>query len=133
MKTQWLSKLLENILGDYILPAVDKYIDRGQCGGLKQSSISRYLVKLLDFVHQVLDKPTHHAAVLSGEDLSKAFNLGSHQLVIEDLYAMHGSSVYSAPTSVDAQWSSPTWGQSPLSSPYLGGLARGHLWGAYYS
>ena len=42
-KTQWLSKLLENILGDYILPAVDTYIDPGQCGGLKQSSISHYL------------------------------------------------------------------------------------------
>ena len=90
-KTQWLSKLLENILGDYILPAVDTYIDPGQCGGLKQSSISHYLVKLLDFVHQVLDKPTPHAAVLSGEDLSKAYNRGSHQLVIEDLHAMHVS------------------------------------------
>ena len=88
-KTQWLSKLLENIIGDYILPAVDKYIDPGQCGGLKQSSISHYPVKLLDFFHQVLDKPTPHAAVLSGEDLSKAYNLGSHQLVIEDLHAMH--------------------------------------------
>ena len=88
-KTQWLSKLLENTLGDYILPAVDKYIDPGQCGGLKHSSIFHYLVKLLDFVHQTLDKPTPHAVVLSGEDLSKAYNRGSHQMVIEDLHAMH--------------------------------------------
>ena len=36
-KPQWLSKLLENILGDIILPIIDKYIDPGQCGGLKQS------------------------------------------------------------------------------------------------
>ena len=68
---------------------MDKYIDPGQCGGLKNSSISHYLVKLLDFVHRALDQTTPHAAVLSGEDLSKAYNRGSHQLVIEDLHSMH--------------------------------------------
>ena len=81
--------MLENILGDHILPIVDKYIYPGQCGGLKNSSISHYLVKLLDFVHKALDQRTPHAAVLSGEDLSKAYNGGFHQLVIEDLLAMH--------------------------------------------
>ena len=88
-KTQWLSKVLENILGDFLLPIVDQYIDPGQCGGLKNSSISHYLVKLLDFVHQTLDKRTPHCAVVSGEDLSKAYSRGSHLLVIEDLHSMH--------------------------------------------
>ena len=88
-KTQWLSKVLENILGDYILPVVDEYLDPGQCGGIKNSSISHYLVKLLDFIHRTLDLRTPHAAVLSVEDLSKAYNRGSHQIVIEDLHAMH--------------------------------------------
>jgi len=90
-KTQWLSKALENILGDYILPIIDLYIDPGQCGGLRNSSINHYLVKLLDFIHKALDKParTPHCAVLSVEDLSKAYNRGSHQLVVEDLHAMH--------------------------------------------
>ena len=88
-KTQWLSKVLENILGDFMLPIVDQYIDPGQCGGLKNSSISHYLVKLLDFIHQTLDQRTPHAAVLSVEDLSKAYNRGSHQLVVEDLFDMH--------------------------------------------
>ena len=88
-KTQWLSKVLENILGDFILPIVDPYIDPGQCGGLKNSSISHYLVKLLDFIHSTLDKRTPHCAVLSVEDLSKAYNRGSHKLVVEDLYDMH--------------------------------------------
>jgi hypothetical protein len=88
-KTQWLSKVLENILGDFILPVVDQYLDPGQCGGLKNSSISHYLVKLLDFVHRTLDRRTPHAVVLSVEDLSKAYNRGSHQLIIEDLHAMH--------------------------------------------
>ena len=88
-KTQWLSKVLENILGDYILAVVDQYLDPGQCGGLKNSSISHYLVKLVDFIHRTLDHSTPHAAVLSVEDLSKAYNRGSHQLIIEDLHAMH--------------------------------------------
>ena len=64
-------------------------MDPGQCGGLRKSSISHYLVKLLDFVHKTLDQRTPHAAVICGEDLSKAYNRGSHQLVIEDLHSMH--------------------------------------------
>ena len=68
---------------------MDKYIDPGQWGGLKKSSISHYLMKLLEFVHQALEKTTPHAVVLSGEDLSKAYNQGSHQMVIEDLHDMH--------------------------------------------
>ena len=91
-KTAWVSKLCENMLGNYILPIIDKFLDPGQCGGLKKSSISHYLVKLLDFIHTTLDERTPHAAVLATEDLSKAYNRGSHQIVIEDLHAMlHGS------------------------------------------
>ena len=50
------SNSLENLLADYILPIIDKYIDPGQCGGLKKLSVSHYLVKLLDFAHKTLDK-----------------------------------------------------------------------------
>ena len=39
--------------------------------------------------HRTLDKNTPHAAVLCTVDLSKAYNRGSHNLVIEDLHAMH--------------------------------------------
>ena len=88
-KTAWLSKCFENILGDFILPTIDKYIDPGQCGGLKKSSVSHYLVMLLDFAHITLDKNSPHCAVLCTEDLSKAYNRGSHSLVIEDLWATH--------------------------------------------
>ena len=88
-KTPWLSKCLENILGDYLLPIIDKYIDPGQCGGMKKSSTTHYLVKLLDFAHRTLDKREPHAAVLCTEDLSKAYNRGSHCLVVEDLHSMH--------------------------------------------
>jgi hypothetical protein len=88
-KTPFSSKCLKNILGDYILPIIDKYIDPGQCGGLKKSSTSHYLIKLLDFAHKTLDETTPHCAVLCTEDLSKAYNRGAHNLVIEDLHAMH--------------------------------------------
>ena len=64
-KTAWVSKLCENILGSYILPVIDSFLDPGQCGGLRKTSITHYLVKLLDFIHKALDKRTPHAAVLS--------------------------------------------------------------------
>ena len=88
-KTAWLSKCFENILGDFLLPIVEPFLDPGQCGGLKKSSITHYLVKLLNFVHTTLDKRIPHTAVFCSEDLSKAYNRGSHNLVIEDLHAMH--------------------------------------------
>ena len=88
-KTSWLSKCLEHILGDFLLPVIEPFLDPGQCGGLKKSSITHYLVKLLNFVHTTLDKRTPHSAVFCSEDLSKAYNRGSHNLVVEDLHAMH--------------------------------------------
>ena len=74
------------------MPVIYSFLNSGQCGGLKKTSIAHYLVKLLDFIHRALDKRIPHAAVLRTEDLSKAYNRGSHQIVIDDLHAMlHGS------------------------------------------
>ena len=87
-KTALLSKCAKNILGDYILPVIDSFLDPAQCGGLKKTSITHYLVKLLAVIHSTRDKRTPHSAVLCTEDLSKAYNRGSHLLVIEDLHAM---------------------------------------------
>ena len=67
---------------------MDPYLDPGQCGGLKKSSISHYLVKLLHFAHFNLDKQSAHAVLLGCVDMSKAFNRMSHQQVIEDLFHM---------------------------------------------
>ena len=88
-KTQWLSKVLENIIGDIILATIDKYIVPGQWGGIKKSFLTHYMVRLLNFSQSTLDKTNPHAVVLSVEDLSKAYNRGSHQLVVEDLHSMH--------------------------------------------
>ncbi len=64
-------------------------MDPHQCGGLKRTSITHYLLRLLDFTHSNLDKKDPHAVLLATEDLSKAYNRGDHSLVIEDLHAMH--------------------------------------------
>ena len=67
---------------------MDPFLDPGQCGGLRKSSISHYLIKLLHFIQFNLDKPQSHAVLLACIDMSKAFNRMSHQRVIEDLYDM---------------------------------------------
>ena len=86
--TPFFSKQYESFLSDWLLPIVDPYLDPGQCGGLKKSSISHYLVKLLHFAHFNLDKQSAHAVLLGCVDMSKAFNRMSHQQVIEDLFHM---------------------------------------------
>ena len=87
--TAYLSKQYESFIGDWIFPNIEPFIDPGQCGGLKGSSITYYLVKLLHFVHSYLDRSTPHAVLLALVDLEKAFNRVSHQLVIEDLADMN--------------------------------------------
>jgi hypothetical protein len=86
--TPFFSKQYESFLTDWLLPIVDPFLDPGQCGGLRKSSISHYLIKLLHFIHFNLDKPQPHAVLLACVDMSKAFNRMSHQKVIEDLYDM---------------------------------------------
>ena len=88
-KTSWMSKLCEALIGDFLLPVIEPYIDPGQCGGFRGTSVTHYLVKLVDFIHRTLNHRTPHCAVLTSEDLSKAYNRGSHMLVVEDLHAMH--------------------------------------------
>ena len=75
-------------MSDWLLPIVDPFLDPGQCGGLKKSSISNYLIKLLHYIHFNLDRPKPHAVLLACIDMSKAFNRMSHQQVIEDLFDM---------------------------------------------
>ena len=87
--TAYFSKQYESFIADWLMPYIEPFIDPGQCGGLKGSSITHYLVKLLNFVHAHLDLRQPHAVLLALVDLEKAFNRVSHQLVIEDLSDMH--------------------------------------------
>ena len=87
-KTAFLSKVFESFLSDWLLPKVGPYLDPCQYG-LKGASISHYLIKLLQFIHEHLDLKDPHAVLVALVDLSKAFNRVSHQMVIEDHYDMH--------------------------------------------
>ena len=71
------------------MPYIEPFLDPGQCGGLKGSSITHYCVKLIHFVHSFLDKREPYAVLLALGDLEKAFNRVSHKVVIEDLADMH--------------------------------------------
>ena len=87
--TPFFSKVYEAFLSDWLMPIVQPYLDPANCGGLKGTSISHYLIRLLHFIHAAVDKPVPHAVVLGLIDLSKAFNRVDHTLVIEDLHNMH--------------------------------------------
>ena len=87
-KTIFFSKVYESILGGWLMPIIQPYLDPGQCG-LRGSSITHYLIKLLDFVHCTLDQKQPQAVLATCVDLSKAFNRVDHTLVIQDLYDMH--------------------------------------------
>ena len=87
--TAFLSKVYESCIGQWLFPYIEPFLDPGQCGGLKGSSITHYLVKLLHFVHSFIDKRDPHAVLLVLVDLEKAFNRVSHQWVIQDLADMN--------------------------------------------
>ena len=87
-KTPFLSKVYESIVGNWLIPIIQPFLDPGQCG-LKGSSITHYLIKLLHFVHSTLDLKEPHAVLVALVDISKAFNRIDHSLVIQDLYDMH--------------------------------------------
>ena len=87
--TAFFSKQYEAFLAEWLFPFIEPFLDPGQCGGLKGSSTTHYLVKLLHFIHLHLDQKEPYAVLLALIDLEKAFNRVSHCLVIEDLAAMH--------------------------------------------
>ena len=67
---------------------VGPFLDPGQCGGLRKSSISHYLIKLLHFIHLNIDNDQTHAVIMSAVDMAKACNRMSDKQVIEDLHDM---------------------------------------------
>ena len=80
--------MYESFLADWLLFYIKPFLDPNQCG-VKGSSITHYLIKLLHFVHQTLDQKKPHVVLTACFDLSKAFNRVDHILVIQDLFDMH--------------------------------------------
>ena len=88
LKTNFLSKIMEKFIVDWLMPFISPFLDSSQFGGFKGLSTTHYLIKFLDFTQSILDKNQPHAVIAALIDLSKAFNRVDHHLVIEDLYKM---------------------------------------------
>ena len=86
-KTNFFSKVYEAIIGSWLIPVIQPFLDPGQCG-LKGFSVTHYLIRLLQFVHSNLDLKKPHAVLAACVDISKAFNRIDHNLVVQDLYDM---------------------------------------------
>ena len=87
-KTNFLSKVFEGFLAEWMLPYIAPFLDTSQFGGLKGVSTTHYLITFLDYVHSVLDLKEPHAVLAATIDLEKAFNRVDHTLLLQDLFDM---------------------------------------------
>ena len=86
--TSHLSKVSEQFVINWLLQYVGDKIDWGQYGGTKGSSISHYLIDLVNFVLYNQDLKSPHAVITALIDFSKAFNRINHNLIITTLSEM---------------------------------------------
>ena len=83
-----MSKVTEQFVIDWLLKYIGKKIDWGQYGGTKGSSISHYLVELVNFVLFNQDLKIPHSVLAVFIDISKAFNKINHNVIITILSEM---------------------------------------------
>ena len=86
--TNFLSKVFEKFVLEWLLIFIGDQIDPGQYGGAKGSSISHYLIDLMNFVHYNQDLDPSHAVLATMIDYSKAFNNQNHNILITILSDM---------------------------------------------
>ena len=86
--TSFLSKTCEQFVIKWLLEYVGDKIDWGQYGGTKGSSISHYLIDLVNFVLYNQDLKTPHTVIAALIDFSKAFNKINHNVIITRLSEM---------------------------------------------
>ena len=86
--TSFLSKVSEQFIISWLLEYVGKKIDWGQYGGTKGSSISHYLIELVNFVLFNQDLKIPHSVLAVFIDISKAFNKINHNIIITILSDM---------------------------------------------
>ena len=86
--TSYLSKVSEQFVIDWLLQYVQDKIDWRQYGGTKGSSISHYLIDLVNFILYNQDLKTPHTVIAAMIDFSKAFNRINHNLIITTLSEM---------------------------------------------
>ena len=86
--TPFFSKVLERFVVKWLMVYIKDKIDPKQFGGLKGSSISHYMIELLNFILYNQDYDLPIAVLASTVDFSKAFNRQNHNLLISKLSDM---------------------------------------------
>ena len=86
--TSFLSKVSEQFIISWLLKYVEGKIDWGQYGGTKGSSISHYLIELVNFVLFNQDLKIPQTVLAAFIDFSKASNPINHNLIITILSDM---------------------------------------------
>ena len=92
--TAFFSKVLEQFVVMWLLEFIGEKIDFRQYGGIKGSSISHYLIELINFILYNQDDKDPTAVLAYLKDFSKAFNRQDHNILITKLSDMgyhHGS------------------------------------------
>ena len=54
----FFNKGLEQVLVEWLLPYISRFLTRDQLGGRKRCSANHYLARLVDFIYTELDKGT---------------------------------------------------------------------------
>ena len=86
--TNYLSKQFERFVIEWLMMFIGDQLDWGQYGGQKGSSISHYLIDLVNFIRYNQDLRIPHAVIAVLVDFSKAFNRINHNIVISILSEM---------------------------------------------
>ena len=80
--TSFLSKIFERFVIDWLLLYIGEKLDWSQYGGLKGSSITHYLVDLVNFIMYNQDLKVPHAVIALLIDYKSAFNRVNHNIVV---------------------------------------------------
>ena len=81
--TATLGKVLESLVGSWILQTVESNLDGCQYGGLKRRSTTHALIDMLHHWHDVVDKGQSVHAVFV--DFAKAFDHVDHNILVTKL------------------------------------------------
>ena len=85
--TSVFAKIAESFVNGWVLDDVEHKIDKRQFGNVKGLSTAHYLVSLVHYLHQGVDK-NHNVGTVVLTDFSKAFDLVDHTILIEKTICM---------------------------------------------
>ena len=86
--TPFFSKVLEKFVLEWLMIYIGDKLDPKQFGGLKGSSISHYMIELVNYILHNQDYNLPIAVLICAVDFSKAFNRINHNLIITKLSDM---------------------------------------------